>query len=337
MPDAHKNFAYSTVLVAPSPATSGTSLTVFTGQGALFPAAPFNAVVWPTGTNPLASNAEIVRVTAIAGDVFTITRAQESTTARTVLIGDNIAASITAKTLEDVEFPAVTQAEAEAGTVTAIRNWTPQRVAQAIAALSPSGGSGDVVGPASSTADRIATFDGITGKLIKDGGASIAGILSDAATDATTKANAAQAAAEATAAADATTKASAAQSAATSAAATDATTKANAAQSAAISAAATDATTKANAAQSAATSAAATDATTKANAAQSAAEATAASDATTKANAAQSAAISAAATDATTKANAAQAAAIAGSQKIITSGTAAPSGGSDGDIYLQYT
>ena len=54
-----------------------------------------------------------------------------------------------------------------------------------------------------------------------------------------------------------------------STAATDATTKANAAQSAAISAAATDATTKANAAQSAAISAAATDATTKANAAES--------------------------------------------------------------------
>ena len=94
-------------------------------------------------------------------------------------------------------------------------------------------------------------------------------------------------------------------SAAQSAAASDATTKANAAQSAATSAAASDATTKANAAQSAAITAAATDATTKANAAQSAAEATAAADATTKANAAQSAATSAAASDATTKTNAA--------------------------------
>ena len=35
------------------------------------------------------------------------------------------------------------------------------------------GGSGDVVGPASATDDRIATFDGITGKLIKDGGNTI--------------------------------------------------------------------------------------------------------------------------------------------------------------------
>ena len=57
--------------------------------------------------------------------------------------------------------------------------------------------------------------------------------ISAAASDATTKANAAQAAAEATAAADATTKANAAQAAAISAAASDATTKANAAEAAA--------------------------------------------------------------------------------------------------------
>jgi hypothetical protein len=104
-----------------------------------------------------------------------------------------------------------------------------------------------------------------------------------------------------------------------STAATDATTKANAAQAAAISAAATDSTTKANAAQSAAISAAESDATTKANAAQAAAISAAASDATTKANAAQSAAISAAASDATTKANAAQESAnLAADTKIST-------------------
>lgn len=38
------------------------------------------------------------------------------------------------------------------------------------------GGSGDVVGPASATADRIAVFDGTTGKLIKDGGVAVAGL-----------------------------------------------------------------------------------------------------------------------------------------------------------------
>ncbi len=63
--------------------------------------------------------------------------------------------------------------------------------------------------------------------------ANIATAVSTAAADATSKANAAQAAAEATAAADATSKANAAQAAAEATAAADATSKANAAQAAA--------------------------------------------------------------------------------------------------------
>lgn len=103
MADAHKNFAASLVATAPSPASSGTSLVVTTGEGTKFPAVPFNAVIWPTGALPTTANAEIVRVTAISTDTFTITRTQESTSARTVVVGDQIAASLTAKTLTDVE------------------------------------------------------------------------------------------------------------------------------------------------------------------------------------------------------------------------------------------
>ena len=88
-----------------------------------------------------------------------------------------------------------------------------------------------------------------TGKPVSTAtAASITDAITTAATDATSKANSAQSAAETTAAADATTKAADAQAAAISAAASDATTKANSAQSAAISAAATDATNKANSA-----------------------------------------------------------------------------------------
>ena len=101
--DAHKNFAYSLVATAPSPATSGLSLIVTAGQGALFPAAPFNATVWITGANPITTNAEIIRVTAINTDTLTIVRAQEGSVARTIVIGDQIAATITAKTLNDIE------------------------------------------------------------------------------------------------------------------------------------------------------------------------------------------------------------------------------------------
>ena len=101
--DAHKNLAYSTVLTAPSPATSGTSLVLASGGGALLPAAPFNAVLWPTGANPLTSNAEIVRVTAIAADTLTITRTQEGTSARTVVAGDQFANAMSAKVFTDIE------------------------------------------------------------------------------------------------------------------------------------------------------------------------------------------------------------------------------------------
>ncbi len=101
--DAHKNFAYSTVAVAPIPASSGTALTVAASDGAKFPAVPFNATVWPASTQPTAANAEIVRVTLIATDVLTITRTQESSSARTIIAGDQIAATVTALTLTDVE------------------------------------------------------------------------------------------------------------------------------------------------------------------------------------------------------------------------------------------
>jgi len=100
--DALKNFAYSTVATPPSPATSGTSLVVASGQGALFPAAPFDATIWPAGVQPLSTNAEIVRVTAVATDTFTITRAQYGTTAQSITAGYQIAQTIDANLLNQL-------------------------------------------------------------------------------------------------------------------------------------------------------------------------------------------------------------------------------------------
>lgn len=110
--DAHKNFAYSTVLTAPSPATSGTSLVLASGGGAKMPAAPFNGNVWPTGAQPLDTNAEVVRVTLIAGDTLTIVRQQEGSAARTIVVGDQFSAAITVKTITDIETTAIIEAEA---------------------------------------------------------------------------------------------------------------------------------------------------------------------------------------------------------------------------------
>lgn len=102
--DVHPNLAVSTVATAPSPATSGTSLVVAAGEGTRFATTPpFNATIWPANARPDPSNAEIVRVTARSTDTLTITRAQESSSARTVVAGDLIAATITQKTLTDIE------------------------------------------------------------------------------------------------------------------------------------------------------------------------------------------------------------------------------------------
>jgi len=104
MPDAHKNFSISTVLTAPSPAASGTSLVVAAAGGLLFPTPPFNATIWPTAVQPTSVNAEVVRVTLIVVDTLTITRTQEGSSARTIVVGDQIAATITAKTFTDIEL-----------------------------------------------------------------------------------------------------------------------------------------------------------------------------------------------------------------------------------------
>ena len=103
MVDNHTNFAYSAIVTAPSPPTTGTSLIVSSGEGVLFPTAPFNVVIWPAGVQPLSTNAEIVRVTNVTGDTFTITREQEGTTAISIGVGDQISSSITVKTFTDIE------------------------------------------------------------------------------------------------------------------------------------------------------------------------------------------------------------------------------------------
>lgn len=101
--DDHANFSYSTVATAPSPATSGLALTVQSGDGSHFPGSPFNIAVWPAGVQPLRSNCEICRVTNIAGDVFTIVRAQESTSAISITVGMQVANVATRKVFTDIE------------------------------------------------------------------------------------------------------------------------------------------------------------------------------------------------------------------------------------------
>ncbi|MDX9739466.1 MAG: hypothetical protein RBT33_03905 [Candidatus Dojkabacteria bacterium] len=135
---AKKNFTISTVVTAPSPATTGTSLVVASGDGALF-AVNEPAIVFPVNNQPLVANAEIVMVTNVATDTLTITRTQESTSARTIVVGDIIIQGITAKDWNDL-------ITAVAGKITAFADPNADRIvfwddsAGAFAALTASTG-----------------------------------------------------------------------------------------------------------------------------------------------------------------------------------------------------
>ena len=105
--DPIRNFAISRVATTPSPAISGTTLVVDSGDGALFPdpssSGEYNLVIYPNGEQPDSSNAEIVRATARTTDTFTITREQESTSAREILEGDVVMLGVTRKVIEDIQ------------------------------------------------------------------------------------------------------------------------------------------------------------------------------------------------------------------------------------------
>lgn len=106
--DPVANLLSSTVLTAPSPATTGTSLQVQTVDADNFPDpatyGEYNLVLNPAGYDASRTNAEIVRVTAkTGGGVLTITRAQEGTTAKTVEVGWEVSMNMTAKMFEDVD------------------------------------------------------------------------------------------------------------------------------------------------------------------------------------------------------------------------------------------
>ena len=157
--DAHKNLAIATVSAAPSPPTSGTSLSVASGEGARFPAAPFNATVWPASSLPNPVTADVVRVTAVAGDTLTIVRATENTAARSVVAGDLIAATITVKSLTDIEsginFPAITTGPISGTTGTFGGNVS---IAGSITFTDPATNGGSIVRGTADGADNVRLF-----------------------------------------------------------------------------------------------------------------------------------------------------------------------------------
>lgn len=112
--DAKINLWRASVTVAPSPASSGTSMTV--DDASRLPAAPFNLVISPADTEPTYDVSEIVRCTNVAGNVLTISRAQESTTARAVIVGDVVRLGPTLKWFTDLEAGIVQHGDAAKST-----------------------------------------------------------------------------------------------------------------------------------------------------------------------------------------------------------------------------
>lgn len=109
--DARKNFAIA--IVSAGYSAAATSIQLETGAGALFPDTAtdgsFN-LVWFNYTdykNPSDDpNVEIVRCTSRSGDVLTITRAQEGTSATAKNTTDKVykvMLGVTAKTITDIE------------------------------------------------------------------------------------------------------------------------------------------------------------------------------------------------------------------------------------------
>ena len=80
--------------------SSATSITLTTGQGARFPSLSVGDYFYATLIDT-SNNLEIVKCTARSTDVLTVTRAQESTTARAYSTGDRIEIRITAQTFID--------------------------------------------------------------------------------------------------------------------------------------------------------------------------------------------------------------------------------------------
>lgn len=123
-------------------------------------------------------------VTGAAGDMVLITDASDSDNLKRVDLSDLLGGGGSLNDLTDVNIPTVAQGDILYRNAT---EWVKlgagvngqflqTQGAGADPMWSSPSGSGDVVGPASAVNDNIALFDGATGKLIKDGGETLANV-----------------------------------------------------------------------------------------------------------------------------------------------------------------
>lgn len=144
--------------------SSGTSITLTTGQGARFPTLGAGDYFYATLIDT-SNNLEIVKCTARSTDVLTVVRGQESTTARAYNTGDRIEIRITAQTFEDatgIEDGEVTAAKLASDAVTTAKiadaNVTTAKIANANVTTAK-------IADANVTTDKIADANVTTAKI----------------------------------------------------------------------------------------------------------------------------------------------------------------------------
>lgn len=152
--DSHANFASSNIIGwSGGSTTTATQIVITSGTQSQFPATPFNCAVYGVNQFPTVSNAEIVRVTGIISNTFTVIRQAEGSVARSLMAGDIMALVLTTKTMQDVE-----------GTVTA-QNWggvTPTTANYKGPGSNSLTGGNTYPWPSSSCAITVDTSNGMT-------------------------------------------------------------------------------------------------------------------------------------------------------------------------------
>jgi len=95
-----------------------TSVSVSTGQGALYPTLGAGEYFYATLVDS-SNNLEIVKVTARSGDSMTIVRGQDGTTARTFASGDKLEVRLTGAGLSAIQQEAIDNTTAAVGSALA--------------------------------------------------------------------------------------------------------------------------------------------------------------------------------------------------------------------------
>ena len=142
--DSFHIFTVSNVAVAPSPGTSGLTMSILALDAAagIFPAAPFNLTCSPAGVAPTIYNSEVVRVLAMGGaNISSMLRAQEGTTAQDIQVGWIVEQGVTPLTITQLVVPGIGTISGDITTPAATA--PDQSVAATLATVATAGTVGD--------------------------------------------------------------------------------------------------------------------------------------------------------------------------------------------------